>query len=346
MENQTPQPPPQARIMELTFGTLVAQSISAAAELGVADALADGPRPVDEIAEEVGADPQALYRLLRALTVFEVFEELEGRRFASTPMGEALRDGVPGSMRHWAIMVGRPFHRYAWTNLVNAVRTGDSAFELLYGENLVEYLREHPGDARVLDRAMTQASGGAAVAVTAGEYDFGTARTVVDVGGGQGALLAAILEAHPRVRGVLFDLPDVVENQTLDAAGFGDRCDYVGGSFFESAPAGGDVYLLSNIIHDWDDDSSVRILRNCREAMNPGGRVLLGEAVLPDGPEPSQAKLIDLEMLVLAVRGARQRTESEFRGLFDRAGLRLTRIISSDRSPFSLVEAVTADQRP
>ncbi|HEU5157413.1 MAG TPA: methyltransferase [Streptosporangiaceae bacterium] len=332
---------PPARMMELTTGTWVSQAISAAAELGVADALADGPRHVDDIATTVGADPAGLYRLLRALADIEVFAELDGRRFASTPLGDLLRDEAPGSLRHWAIMVGRPFHRAAWTGLLDGVRTGASAFERTHGARAWDYLQANPADGRVMDAAMTTVSS-QIIAPAFTSHDFGSARTVVDVGGGQGALLAAILTANPHIRGVLFDLPHVVAGRV---AGFGERCVSVAGDFFESVPAGGDVHVLSNIIHDWDDDAAVRILRNCRAALNPGGRVLLGESVLPDEIRPSRAKWMDLEMLVMNVRGARQRTRREYRDLFARAGLRLTRIMG-DGEVFALVEGVPERDAP
>jgi hypothetical protein len=338
-----------ARMMELTTGTWISQAVSVAAELGLADAVADGPLPVDDIAKAVGADAPSLYRLMRALADVGVFEELDGRRFASTPLGELLRDDAPGSLRAWAIMVGRPFHRMAWTALGDGVRTGEPAFEQVHGAPAWEYLRDHPADGRALDAAMTTVSS-RIIAPVFTEYfkerssgdDGGTTGTIVDVGGGQGGLLAAILAANPRLRGVLFDLPHVVAGQVIGAAGLGERCACVGGDFFASVPAGGDAYVLSNIIHDWGDEAAVRILRNCRAAMNEGGRVLLGEAVLPDEIRPSRAKWMDLEMLVLNVQGARQRTRREYRDLFARAGLRLSGI-GGNSDVFALVEAVTGE---
>jgi SAM-dependent methyltransferase len=334
--------PLRAQMMQLTFGSMVAQAISVAADLGVADALADGPRPVDDIATIVGADAPSLYRLLRALADVGVFEELDGRRFAATSLGDLLRRDGPDSLREWAIMMGRPFHRMAWTGLLGSVRTGEPAFEQVHGTTAWDHIRDHPEDGQVFDAAMTVASSRSLAAI-ADEYDFGSTGTVVDVGGGQGGLIAAILTANPGVRGVLFDLPHVVATRIVKEAGAGDRCEYVGGDFFDAVPAGGDVYLLANIIHDWDDEHAARILRNCREAMNPGGRVLLGEAVLPETTEPSPAKLIDLEMLVMNVRGARQRTESEYRDLFAAVGLRMSGIVGRF-PPFDLVEAVALER--
>jgi SAM-dependent methyltransferase len=338
MGTETSVTPPPQRMIELTTGTWISQAVSVAAELGVADALADGPRPVEEIAKAVGADAPSLYRLLRALADVEVFEEREGRRFASTPLGDLLRDDAPGSLRHWAIVIGRPFHREAWTGLVDSVRTGESAFERVHGGPSWDHFRDHPEDGKIFDAAMTAVSRGFVATINDG-YDFASAGTVVDVGGGQGALLAAVLAENPHLRGVLFDLPHVVADQIIDAAGVGDRCTCEGGDFFASVPAGGDVYMLASIIHDWDDDSATRILRNCRDAMNPGGRVLLGEAVLPEATQPSPVKWMDLEMLVMNVRGARQRTESEYRELFARAGLRLSGIVGKN-DMFGLVEGV------
>jgi O-methyltransferase domain/Dimerisation domain len=329
--------PLPAQMMQLTMGAMVSQAVSVAADLGVADALADGPRPVEDIAKVVGAHPPSLYRLLRALADVELFEELDGRQFATTPLGELLRADTADSLRDWAVMIGRPFHRTAWTGLLDSIRTGEPAFEQMLGAPCWDYTRDHPEDGQVLDAAMTVVSS-RFIAAAVEEYDFGPAGTVVDVGGGQGGLIAAILTTNPRLRGVLYDLPHVVAAQIVDAAGVGDRCEYVGGDFFESVPAGGDVYMLANILHDWDDERALRILRNCRAAMNPGGRVLVGERVLPDTSEPSQAKLMDLEMLVMNVRGARQRTESEFREMFASAQLRLSDVTHGD--PFDLVEGI------
>jgi SAM-dependent methyltransferase len=334
--------PLRAQMMQLTWGSMISQAISVAADLGVADTLADGPRPVDDIATLVGADEPSLHRLLRALADVGVFEELDGRRFATTSLGDLLRRDAPDSLRDWAIMVGRPFHRMAWTGLLGSVRTGEPAFEQVHGAPAWDHIRDHPEDGEVFDAAMTVASSRSLAAIADG-YDFGSAGTVVDVGGGQGGLIAAILAANPGVRGVLFDLPHVVATQVVKDAGVGERCEYVGGNFFDAVPAGGDVYLLANIVHDWDDEHAARILRNCREAMNPGGRVLLGEAVLPDTRGPSPARLIDLEMLVMNVRGARQRTESEHRELLARVGLHMSGVVGHFH-PFDLVEAVAVER--
>jgi SAM-dependent methyltransferase len=328
-------------MMELVTGTWISQAVSVAADLGVADHLVDGPRAVEDIAKAVGADVQSLYRLLRALADLEIFQEMGERQFASTPLGDLLRSDAPGSLRGIAIMVGRPFHRQAWTGLLDGVRTGDSAFERVHGRPAFEYFEDHPEDGRALNDGMTAVSG-AQIAPVVRAYDFGSARSaekVVDVGGGHGALLASVLKDHPHLRGVLFDLPHVIEGAggPLREAGVADRCEYVGGNFFEAVPAG-DVYLMSNIIHDWGDEQAVRILANCHRAMRPGGRVLLGEALLPDAVRPSRAKIIDLEMLVMAP-GARQRTENEYRELFRQAGLRFHRI-AVETELFSLVEAI------
>jgi hypothetical protein len=333
-------PPPPARMYELTTGAWVAQAISVAASLGVADELVAGPRPVDEIAKAVDADPPTLYRLLRALADAQVLRQLDGRRFGLTPLGELLRADAPGSMRDWALFVGRPFHVQVWADLLESVRTGTPAFDRVHGREAFDYFAANPDDGATLNNAMTAASA-QFIAPAVGAYDFGSFGTVVDVGGGHGALLAAVLAAGPRVHGVLYDQPHVIAGagRPLEEAGVADRCELIGGDFFQSVPPGGDAYLLSNVIHDWDDDRSVQILANCRAAMNADGRVLLGEAVLPDGPEPHPATWIDLEMLVMGA--GRQRTEEEYRALFRRAGLRLTRVVPSHEM-FDLVEAVAA----
>jgi O-methyltransferase domain/Dimerisation domain len=326
------------RMMQLITGNWVSQAVSTAATLGVADVLARGPHRVDAVAEAVGADADALYRLLRALAGLGLVDELDDREFTLTELGELLRTDAPNSLRGFAVMVGSHWHRRAWTDLADSVRTGESAFTRVFGDSW-EYFRDHPDDGEVLNQAMTAASG-TLLAPALSAYDFTRFGRIVDVGGGHGALLATVLAGSPAVQGVLFDLPHVIDGAgaPLERAGVADRCEFVGGSFFDAVPAGGDAYLIANIIHDWDDGSAVQILSNCRAAMNSGGRVLLCEAVIPDkAGEPSPAALIDLEMLVMAP-GARQRTAGEFERLFQRAGLRLLGITPVGDT-FSVVEA-------
>jgi hypothetical protein len=331
--------PPAVVIFQLTMGALVSQAISVFARLGVADTQVTGPRDAEEIAGLVGANSAALYRLLRALGDVGIVAELEDRRFALTSVGELLRSDVPGSLRGFATMVGMPFHRYPWTDLYETVQTGESAFDRVHGSEVFDYLAEHPEDAAVFDAAMHSVSTSETVSIIEA-YDFSRFSTIVDVGGGRGGLLTAILSANPQLQGILFDVPAVVAGADEDLSGgeVVDRCTVVSGNFFDAVPEGGDAYLLSNIIHDWDDDPATHILSACRAAMADSACVLLAEQVLPTGNEPSIGKLADLEMLVMTA-GARQRTEAEYRTLLGRAGLRLTRIVPSS-GMVSLVEAV------
>jgi SAM-dependent methyltransferase len=340
MTKHSPEVPAPGRLIDLTTGALITQALSVAATLGVADHLGAGPRSVDELADAVGADAPSLYRVLRALTDVEVFVELGDRRFASTELSDLLRSDGPASLRAWAAMVGAPFHLRALTDLVGSVRTGEPAFERVHQQQAFDYFRDHPDEGALFNDAMTGASS-LPIAKVMTACDFSRSRIVVDVGGGHGSLLAAVLQAHPHLRGVVFDLPEVVLGAlpVLEKAGVSDRASTVGGDFFEAVPPGGDVHLLSNIIHDWDDDRALRILSNCRAALEPGGRVLLGEAVLPDEPEPSLAKLIDVEMLVMGT--GRQRSEAELRDHLRQAGLRLSGIGPSGPL-WSVVEAVAA----
>ncbi|MEV5407850.1 methyltransferase [Thermopolyspora sp. NPDC052614] len=339
-------------VMGLVTGDSVAQAVAAAVELGVVEELAAGPRPVDALARAAGADPDALYRLLRALSGFGVVEERDGRVFALTGMGEALRRGVPGAVGNLALMMGSAWHRRSWSELADCVRTGRSAFERLYGG--FAYYRDDPAAGRVFDEAMTDSSAALMEPLLRG-YDFTRFRVIVDVGGGQGTLLAAALSRHPEGRGVLYDLPSVIARagEPLERAGVAGRCELVSGDFFSGVPCGGDLYLLANIVHDWDDEHAVRILANCAAALSAGGgeggdeevdaggdaggRVLLVEAVMPETRNrPTPIMLIDLEMLVMC-DGGRQRTAAELDRLLSRAGLRLTDIRQGD--VFSLVEA-------
>lgn len=332
--------PPAAQLMQLTTGTMVSQAVAVAARLGVADALATGPRTCEEIAAAVNADAGALHRLLRAIADCGVVSDLENGRFALNPVGELLRSDVPGSLRAWATMTGMPFHRDAWTDLYTSVQTGEPAFERVHGADLFGYLATHPEDAAIFDGAMTSM----AMAIQSGvvrTYDFSRCAEVVDVGGGRGALLAAILSANPDLHGMLLDTPSVTEEAraTLRRAGVEDRSRIVEGDFFSGVPAGGDLYILSNILHDWEDETARRILRNCRSAMAEGTGLLIVEHVLPETAVPSVAKLVDLEML--AVTGGRQRTPGEFAALLAGTGFRLTEAVPSTMdAPASYVEAV------
>lgn len=328
--------PIAARILQLATASWMSAAVSAAASLGVADALAAGPRPVEEIAGEIGAHAPTLYRLLRACADFDLFEEQDDRVFALTELGRALRTDSPLSMRGFAQWVGDPADRYSWSGLADSVRTGRSAFERVHGQDVWEYMATHPDTASVFNNAMTSASDQMIKPVVAA-YDFGRFTRIVDVGGGHGALLAEILRTNPGVQGVLYDQPEVVAGASHpDVA---DRLSVVGGSFFESVPPSGDAYLLSNVIHDWDDEKSARILSRVRDAMAPEARVLLAEVVMPGKAEPAATvKLMDLNMLVLC--DGKQRTEAEFAELFRGAGLELARIVPSGFC--SVVEAVRA----
>jgi hypothetical protein len=333
------EPPPAVAMRQLTMGAAVSQAISVFARLGVADTLTAGPRDTEEIAELVGAHSSALYRLLRALGDVGVVAELDTRRFALTSLGEVLRSDGPGSLRGWATMVGMPFHRYPWTDLYETVRTGESAFDRVHGSKVFDYLAEHPEDAAVFDAAMTSISAAETASIVQA-YEFARFSTIVDVGGGRGGLLAAVLAANPHLQGVLFDVPAVVAgaDEGISGTDVVDRCKVVSGDFFDSVPGGADAYLLSNIILNWDDDHAVEILSTCRAAMADTACVLLAESVLPEGAAPSMGKLADLEMLVMT-SGGRQRTNTEYRTLLGRSGFRLTRVVPST-SRISLLEAV------
>jgi O-methyltransferase domain/Dimerisation domain len=307
----------------LVSGFHVTQAIHAAVELDLPDLIADGERTSDDLAQASGADPATLYRLLRALASLGVLHEAEGRRFSLTPLGQPLRSDVPGSMRGWARLVGREYVWRSWGNLANAVRSGENSFRALYGADVFEWRAEHPEESAIFDEAMRALTAPQMDAVLAA-YDFGRFGTIVDVGGGNGTLLAALLAAHPRARGILFDQAHVVAGAeaVLGAAGVADRCAIVAGSFFEKVPEGGDAYTLKSIIHDWEDEESVAILRACRAAMGPDAVVLLIERDLGRPNENPAAKLSDLNMLVMP--GGRERSDEEYAALFELAGLRYT----------------------
>lgn len=327
-------PNPAIELMKLLSGFQVSQAISVFAALGIADILKDGSLPSDELAAATACHPRSLYRLLHMLASAGVVEELPERQFKLTPIGACLRSDSPTSRSAWARYVGRPYVWQSWGDLLHSVRTGESSFGHLHAENLWEWRGNRPDETKIFDAAMSELSRAAGVAV-ASAYDFSKFKTIVDVGGGQGALLAAILAKHPATTGILFDLPHVVAGapRVLQAAGVADRCETVGGDVFKAVPKGADAYLIKSVLMDEDDDQAVAILDKCRSAAAGSGKVIIIEHLLtpPNAPDVNYS---DSTMMVMT--GGRERTGDEFAKLFAAAGLRHEETRST-ASPFTLV---------
>lgn len=330
--------PPDAQLLQLILGKFVSRAIAVAAELRVADVLKEAPLQLEELAARTGANPDGLYRLLRALAAVGVFELRANQCVANNELSTLLRADVPGSHRANALWFSDVSGWTAWGRLDHSVRTGKPAFDEVFGSDLFAWLDGHPLSSRVFQEAMTGLSAATGSALAAA-YDFSTVRELVDVGGGHGTLLSLLIDHFPNLRGILFDRPEVIQSgaEVLKAGRHAADIEPVAGNFFESVPAGADAYLLKYIIHDWDDEHCIRLLANCRRAMATGGRVLIVELVLVDRPESSLTKLIDLEMLVMTP-GGRERTEQEFSSLLARAGLQFARLIPT-QSPVSVIEA-------
>jgi hypothetical protein len=330
--------PPPIAMLELVLGTWVSQAIQVAAALGIADALAGGPLRATELAKRVDADPDGVDRLMRALVSRGVFRRHRDGRYALNALGETLRSDVGSPMRAAGLFYGSRQQREHWTHLLDAVKTGRPVVESLRGKEFFDYLSDDVEFAGLFNDAMTGMSE-MTVQPAVAAYDFTRYATIVDVGGGHGRLLSAILGATPSARGVLYDLPDVVANAPKLLAEFGltDRVDVQGGSFFEAVPGGGDAYVMKHIIHDWADEQALTILRNIRAAIKPGATLLLLEFVIPDDDGDFIGKWVDLEMLVQA--GGRERTAEQYRSLLAKAGFRMTGVVQT-ASPISVVEAV------
>ena len=330
---QAQQPLP-VQMYDMLNAHMLVQALHVAATLKIADLLADGSRTIEDLAQASSSHPASLYRLLRMLAGAGVFAEDAPRRFRLTPLASTLRSDSPDSVRDWALFIAAPPVWAAWSNLLHSVQTGASAFEHTFGMRLFSYMTDHPDLGAAYNNWMAKQSELQNGAVLA-SYDFSAHRKVVDVGGGQGATLAAILQANPHVAGVLFDLPQVVSKVTLPEF-IAQRSEIVGGDMLESLPAGGDVYIFKRVLMDWSDDVAARALGNCRDAMVEHGKVLVVEPIVPEGNERNVSKVLDLTMLVMQ-GGGRMRTEDEHRALFDAAGLEVTRIIPTS-SPLRLVE--------
>ena len=333
--------PPEAMTMQLATGGFVAQALHTAASLNIADLLVDGPKTTDELATQTQTEPQALYRLLRALASVSVFAEVADRTFGNTPVSDTLRADSPVSQKAMVLMIADPEHGKVVGDMLYSVRTGKPAWEHVHGVPVFEYffkLNTAAGD--VFNQAMTAFSRMTIPAILEA-YDFSVARTVADVAGGVGHLLGAVLQKYPEAKGVLFEIPQVLTSAPamLDSCGVADRVDLVAGDFVEAIPVEADVYMLKHIIHDWYDDKCQKILGNIRGSMPDDGRVLLIDAVIPPGNDPHPGKILDLEMLISP--GGMERTAAQFEELLANSGFRLTRIIPT-MSPVAIVEAVKA----
>jgi hypothetical protein len=327
------------RILSLTTGLWTAQALWAAACLGVADLLATGPKTRDDLATATGTLPGPLYRVLRALASLGVFAEQPDGQFVNTAESELLRSEVPNSLRSYVIFIGQPWHLSTFGQILHSLKTGRPAVERVLGKNIWEFFASNAEEARIFNAAMSGIIAETAAAVRDG-YDFSRVRTLVDVGGGHGVLLGTVLTKNPTLHGVLFDLPHVADGAVpvFERLGVRSRATMVGGDFFREVPSS-DAYILSHIIHDWDDERATAILRSIRRAAEPEARLLVVEAVIPPGNEPSFGKVLDLEMLVGP--GGLERTEAEYRALFQAGGFKLTRVLRT-RSAASIIEGVTA----
>ena len=334
--NRVERPPAQV-LVGLLAGPRVAQAISVAARLGLADLLDAGSRTPAELAASTATNPDALRRMLRTLAGAGIFEEEASGRFRLTPLAGPLRSTAPDSISAYAVMAGERWIWQALGAMEHTVRTGEPAFDHVFGMPLFDYYVKHPAAGRVSVEGLRSVGRGEDAAV-ASAYDFSRATTVVDLGGGQGGLLATILRAATEARGTLFDLPHVMDvaRRQFEQAGVATRVRLETGDFFKSVPAGGEVYLLRKVLHDWDDDKARAILRACRSAMTASARLLIVETLVAPGNTPCHAK--DLDLLMLVYTGGRERTEQEYRELLDATGFALERTLAT-ASTMSIIEA-------
>lgn len=327
----------QRALRSLITGHWIAQAIRVVAELGVADHLASGPQSSAELAEATGSHSRSLFRVLRALAGIGIFEHLGDDRFALAPMGECLRRDAPGSLRAYAMVFAGDRHWQAWNDLGHAVHTGETGYRHRFGSSFYEDLAGNAEAQALFDLAMAGSIASTCEPVI-DAYDFSGAASLVDVGGGDGRLLEAIVRAHPSLHGILLEREDVAQRarRRLARAGMAERCEVVVGDFFRALPAGADIYLMARCLRAFDDAASIQVLATARRAMADHGRVLLVERLIPAGGGASDAKLGDLNMLVLT--GGCERTEADYAQLLDMAGLELEAVIPT-RSPISVLEA-------
>lgn len=335
----TAQPQPAEVLMQFAYGFIASRALSIAAELRIADLLSSGPRPVAELAKATKTNEDALYRMLRALASVGIFSEVAARKFALTPPAEFLRSDVPGSLGAMVQFMADSFHFKHYAEMMHAIKTGETLPERVVGMPVFDYFAKDPELGAVFNAAMTGFS--AFVIPAALEvYDFSSIGTLMDVAGGHGLVLTSILEKNPKMKGILVEMSHVCEGARvrIDKLSCAGRCEIVVGDFFKSLPTGADAIIMKHIIHDWDDDKAVTILKNCYRALagKPKAKVILLDAVLATGNAPHFGKMLDLEMLLFP--GGRERTEGEFRTLFAKAGFQLTRVVPN-KSPLAVIEA-------
>ena len=322
---------PQEMMMDLISGFWIARSIYLSAQLGVADVFDDQPKTIAQLAAATNADPRSLYRLMRVLASVGIFTEVSDRCFTLTSLGATLKSARPDSMRYVAMAEMGDDHSSAWSNGLHSLKTGEPAFEATFGMSPWEYYAQHL-EAGQLNSQETTSIGTPVAQALAATYDFSQFNTIVDVGGAQGSLISTILRAHPHLKGILFDLPEIIATVRVD-----ENIQPVAGNFFESVPSGGDAYLLRFILHGWEDEKATLLLKNCHQAMPEHSRLLIVETIIPPGNEPSPAKFVDVLMLVGP--GGQERTEAEYRALLQSSGFELTRVIPTP-SMCSIIEAV------
>jgi O-methyltransferase domain/Dimerisation domain len=333
--------PPQIMLLQMMNAYRLSQTISVAAKLGIADLLKNQPKSVEQLAEETTTDPQALYRLLRALASFDIFRELDGGQFELTPRATLLQSDVPGSLRGYATVMGAEWHWQMWQDILHSVKTGESAFEKIYGMGFEEYYQQNPEVATNFDAAMKGALTLSDRAIL-DSYDFSDFNLVVDLatgGQGDGELIAAILVQNQSLKGIHFDTESRISQAqaAIEHKSVGDRCTLIAGDFWQSVPSGGDAYIVKNLIHDYDDAQAGEILSNLHQAIASKGKLLVVEMIVPPGNEPSLAKILDVEAMIMTP-GAKERTAQEYRQLFAKSGFEVTRIIPT-KSPMSIIEA-------
>ena len=322
-------------------GVWVSQAIYVAAYLRLADLLKDGEKHIEELAKSTGTKSPRLYRLLRALASIGIFIETKPRRFLLTQKAEYLRSDNAHSLRSLSMAIGDEWSWRSWGKMLNIIKNGELPLEKLYGsKNAYEYFADNPESNKIFGNAMTDFTKNTIVPAVLEIYNFSGINKLVDVGGSHGALIASVLIANPQLNGVLFDLPQVTNysSKLLCEEGVADRCEIVSGDFFLSIPPGGDVYILSQILHGFDDDSCIRILKNVRQSIKENGRLIVIQSIIFDGNEPSFNKFLDLELMILDI-GARERTEDEYRQIFQASGFHLSKI-SSPSGPVSLIEGI------